>query len=160
MKPAMRAPRKFQRGIAALEFAILFPLLITFLLLVLTGVMMYAVKQSVTEAASEGARAALRYGSATQRKNVAELTAANAMQWLVGFAGAENAYATAQLLAPGAPECNAGTYCYKVQVTYNWAARPLMPTGWIPDSWAPVSLISDTAIVQLDAASSTQVATP
>ena len=75
----------------AVEFALIFLLgVLPLLLLTVSGVLIFAAKQSLTLAASEGARAALRFGvhgSIAEREVSACLAAKESMQWLLAFSG-------------------------------------------------------------------------
>ncbi len=148
----MNVSRRHQRGVAALEFAILMPALLVFLMLVLNAVMMFAARQSLSLAAAEGARAALRYGSPGDRATVAKNTALTAMAWLQNF----GATADAQLDTTTGG-CSASAACFKVTTKYNYCTNPLMVGMSLLGCGASANGMEQQAIVQLDAASTTQV---
>lgn len=86
----LRSPRR-QRGATAIEFAILFPMFFLILYGIITYGMIFAAQQSLTLAATEGARAALNYqvaqtqSAALGLRAAAACTAANNLTgWLVG----------------------------------------------------------------------------
>lgn len=86
----LRSPRR-QRGATAIEFAILFPMFFLILYGIITYGMIFAAQQSLTLAATEGARAALNYqvaqtqSAALGLRAAAACTAANNLTgWLSG----------------------------------------------------------------------------
>lgn len=85
-----------QRGIVALEFALMFVFgLLPLLLFTFAGVLTFSAQQALTLAAADGARAALRYpisASSSQtpldaRVAHARTVAADRMDWLIAAAG-------------------------------------------------------------------------
>jgi len=155
--PAMRR----QRGVAAIEFALVFLLgMLPLLLLTFSGVLIFAAKQSLTLAAAEGARAALRYGTAEQRRGYACAAAQRSMQWLLDFSGE-----TAGCDAPAAPGAGyapiavstatpcpsaPGAQCLTVVASYDYDAHPLLPGTGAAYGWLLRRAIASSATVQLD----------
>ncbi|MGS0894091.1 TadE/TadG family type IV pilus assembly protein [Burkholderia stagnalis] len=146
------ASRRWQRGVTAVEFALVFPLFfLIFYAIVMYG-MIFAIQQSLTLAATEGARAALNYvyesnGSATKalqdRGTAAQNTAVGLTNWLPNV----------QVPQPTTGNCSydATMYCVTVTVTYPYTQYPLVPA--IP----PLSLVvpntlTSTATIQISPA--------
>jgi len=77
------APRSRQRGIYALEWAIIFPVFFVLLYGVICYGLTFLVRESMQHAVEEGARAALRYAPTwvDRETNVRE-TVAKALEWL------------------------------------------------------------------------------
>ncbi|EDT42572.1 TadE/TadG family type IV pilus assembly protein [Burkholderia ambifaria] len=109
-----------QRGATAVEFAIIFPVFFVIFYAILSFGMIFTIQQSLTLAASEGARAGLNYApSLAARVTNATTTAQNVVGWLnIG---------TPQV---SAPQCSYDTskppslYCLSVTVSY-------MPESWV-----------------------------
>lgn len=144
--------RHVQRGVVAVEFALVFLLgVLPLLLLTLSGVMIFAAKQTLTLAAADGARAALRYGSDGSlpgRETAACAVAAQSMQWLLNVSNASQACPTS-LIAVDSSSCSSDSsvQCVKVTTTFDYKANPLIPgTGWMLGG---ISNLSSTATVQL-----------
>jgi Flp pilus assembly protein TadG len=141
-----------QRGVAALEFVFVFPLFF----LIFYGIVSYGLilvaQQSITLAAAEGARAALRYAASDDERTV------NANNAAIG-AGSAAAWLSGRLTFTGAPlaACpyNSGLVdgrCYRVTVTYpNYAQNPLVPLllGSLMNVAVP-SQLSSSATIQID----------
>jgi len=155
--PARRAKvggtRTAQRGVVAIEFALTFIFgFLPLLLLMMSGVLIFAAKQSLTLAADNGARAALRYN--VDREATACQVAGESMQWLLAFSGdtpdcADGPIAVSTIACPS----NAALSCVQVVTSFDYKTHPFIPGttavyGWLLDS------ISSTAIVQLDPATS------
>lgn len=153
--------RHRQRGVVAIEFALVFLFgMLPLLLLTLSGVLIFAAKQSLTLAAAEGARAALRYGTTAQRQTNACEAAAESMAWLLTFSGAEPASCTTPP-APGgayapiavstaAPCPDTPTVeCITVETSYDYNKYPFIPGTTTLYSWVMSGNLSSTATVQL-----------
>jgi Flp pilus assembly protein TadG len=144
-----------QRGAVLVEFAFVVVLLFVLLYALIAYGLMLALKQSVTNAASEGARAAI--GADLQASYDASR---DSLDWLGSkccrsdgsyapqVAGAplvinpERAFCSSSATNPGDPEC------VTVSVTYDYAGSPLLPPlpGWsvvFPDT------IRTTGVIQL-----------
>ncbi|WP_175624714.1 MULTISPECIES: TadE/TadG family type IV pilus assembly protein [Oxalobacteraceae] len=139
-----------QKGAAAIEFAFVFPVFFLVFYGIITYGIIFLAQQSITLAAAEGARAALRFSATetvrdTNARNAA-IGTGSAAAWLgtrISFDGA---------LLANCPFGSAGIRCYRVTVTYpNYRQNPLVPyiVGNVMSIVVPERLTS-TAIVQLD----------
>lgn len=144
-----RAGRRVQRGSMAVEFAIVFPLFFLVFYAIVTYSMIFVAQQSLTLAASEGARAALRYeAGATStasalalRASAACTTATGLVNWLAGVAPCTATYAACSF--------DATMQCVNVTLKYNYASQPLVPSLPLIGLPVPTSLIA-SAMVQLN----------
>ena len=147
--------RQAQRGVVAVEFALVFLFgVLPLLLLTLSGVLIFAAKQSLALAAANGARAALRYGSdgsLAGREAAACTTAAQSMNWLLSFSGASQACPT-PLIAVTAVPCPsaASVQCVQVTTTFDYDAHPFIPGTATVYGWVLGKDLSSMALVQLD----------
>ena len=128
-----------ERGVAALEFAIVAQLL----LLLLYGMLMYgfvfALDHNITQAAAEGARAAV-----SQTSNQATY-AINAAKSHLNF-GQDS---TSDVQASVAPCANDATVqCVTVTITYDNRAHPVLP-GFLGMQYLTPATIGATYTVQL-----------
>lgn len=139
-----------QRGIAAIEFALIFPIFFVVLYGIITYVLIFLAQQSLALAAEEGARAALRYTTA-DRGTIACNTAKQLVGWLGGGGGAPTATCTP--VGPFTCAFPAGTtaQCITVNLVYPYAARPLVPLllGPLMRVAVPATLAS-SATVQIN----------
>jgi len=143
------ATRRRHIGVAALEFAIVFPLLLTLVLGIVYYGMVLALQQVLTLAAEEGARAALRYPLTANGGTLAttiDLRVSAAA--LAARATLPESIATlvpsadiAQAVACSAP---AGTTC--VRVTLNLPTTSILPS--VPFVPVPATL-TGAAVVQI-----------
>ncbi|AIO42601.1 pilus assembly protein TadE [Burkholderia latens] len=131
-----------QRGAAAIEFAFVFPLFFLIFYAIVTFGMIFIIQQSLTFAATEGARAALNYTSApcdrlqvNARNAVSRALAGVPWAQNVGFAAQVSTSVPAPATTPGVT-CSGtftstSTSSFNVMVTtsYSYAANPLIP--WI-----------------------------
>ncbi|MEG0936793.1 MAG: TadE/TadG family type IV pilus assembly protein [Comamonas sp.] len=135
--------QKKQKGAAAIEFAIIFPIFFLIFYAVVTYGLIFAAQQTITLAASEGARAAVRYQNgkdATERQALRIAEACNmsnqVLNWLrkagsgqsTGAGVCSTGITTTQVTADKAlcPTLN-GVTCIKVLVTYDYDKAPLVP---------------------------------
>lgn len=148
---------KKQQGAAAIEFAIIFPIFFLIFYAIVTYGLIFAAQQTLTLAAAEGARAAVRYpaiaSGSTMTKPAqlqARLTAACATanvstDWLKkmgaglgatscssGVSTAAGVYATSGQCSTSSATFTASSdaslvNCMTMQVNYNYAAAPLIP---------------------------------
>ncbi|AOK29917.1 pilus assembly protein TadE [Burkholderia singularis] len=144
-------PRR-QRGATAVEFAILFPLFFMILYGLVTYGMIFAAQQTLTLAATEGARAALGYQAASTpaaalaaRADAACTAAKNLTGWLAAK-GSESACVS--MSCAYAPSMD----CIQVTVTYPYAANPLLPAIPLFGAALVPSTLSSQATVQLNPA--------
>lgn len=153
-----------ERGAALVEFAIVVTLLVTLLFGIISFGVMLAAKQTLTQSASEGARAALtpNYDQDTDRpaaRAAALAQAQNATAWLKktcdqGDADGDGLGCDVPMpthcdksadvggSGHGAPDC------VTVTVTYFYAAHPIVPSVALIGSVLPDTLHS-TAVVTL-----------
>lgn len=144
--------RRAQRGIAAIEFALAFPLFFMILYGIVMFSMIFLVQHSLTSAASEGARAALVYQNATDptsaltsRAQAACTRALAVVSWLA------HAPQCAQVVNAAPTGCTGNTAmdCIQITLTYPWSTNPLVPPLPLMGSVAPPSLVGQ-ATVQID----------
>lgn len=143
------AYRHLEDGVAAIEFALVFPILLAMVLGIVYYGMVLAVQQVLTLAAEEGARAALRYPLTSNggtladtvplRVVAAEQTARNTLP--ATLAANLQSTAIAQAEACTAP---AGMQC--VRVTLNLPTQTMLPV--VPFVPVPATL-TGSAVVQL-----------
>lgn len=146
-----RNPQR-QRGLAAIEFAIVFPLFFMVFYAIVTYGLIFIAQQSITMAAAEGARAALRYAATdtlrtTNARNAA-LGNGSTAYWLNGRLSFSGTIAATCPYNGGAVTGR----CYTATVTYaNYRQNPLVPLllGGLMRVAVPTQL-SSTAVVQLD----------
>lgn len=157
------AHRRGQRGVVAIEFALVFLLgVLPLLMLTFSGILIFAAKQSLTLAASEGARAALHYGTTAQRQTFACQAAQQSMQWLLTFS---NEGQNVNCAAPAPPS---GTYapiavstavpcattpavqCITVVTSFDYNNHPFLPGTTAVYGWFMKQALSSSATVQLD----------
>jgi len=102
-----------QRGATAVEFAIIFPLFFVICYSIICFGMIFVIQQSLTFAASEGARAGLNYApDLSTRTSKAQAAAQNVVGWL---------NISAPNVVVQAPPCkyDATLYCLSVTVSYS-----------------------------------------
>ena len=130
-----------ERGVAALEFAIVSQLL----LLLLYGMLMYgfvfALDHNITQAAAEGARAAI-----SQTSNQTTY-AVNAAKNHLNFGQAKQ-YANVTASIAACPS-DATVQCITVSITYDNRAHPVLP-GFLGMQYLTPSQIGATSTVELD----------
>ena len=135
--------QKKQKGAAAIEFAIIFPIFFLIFYAIVTYGLIFAAQQTITLAASEGARAAVRYqpGPDEAARQMTRVQAAcdmsnQALAWLrkasAGQATAQGVCAagiTSTVVTADKALCSnlTGVTCIKVQVTYDYDKAPLIP---------------------------------
>jgi Flp pilus assembly protein TadG len=138
-----------QRGSTAVEFAIVFPLFFLVFYAIVTYSMIFVAQQSLTLAASEGARAALRFQSnATSaasalalRASAACTTATGLVNWLASSTPCTATYAPCTF--------DATMQCVNVALNYNYASQPLVPSLPLIGLPLPANLAA-SAMVQLN----------
>lgn len=150
----MRAGRgkRVQRGVAAVEFAIAFPLFFAILYGIVMYCMIFLVQQSLTSAAAEGARAALVYQNATDptsaltsRADAACARALAVVSWLTHAPQCTQAVN----VAPAGCTGNTAMDCVQITLSYAWSTYPLVPPLPLMGLLAPPSLVGQ-ATVQID----------
>jgi Flp pilus assembly protein TadG len=142
---------KRQRGVAAIEFALAFPLFFAILYGIVMYSMIFLVQHSLTAAAAEGARAALVYQNAanttvalTNRANAACTRALAVVNWLT-----QPQCTQTVSTAPAGCSSNTAMDCVQVTVSYAWSSKPLVPPLPLMGLISPTSLVGQ-ATVQID----------
>ncbi|MCW3479239.1 pilus assembly protein [Neisseriaceae bacterium JH1-16] len=145
--------RHAQRGTSAIEFALIFPVLFAIFYGIVSYGLILAAQQSLTLAAEEGARAALRYQPAvsqgaalTARAAAACQTAQSIINWL------PNGYVAGGCTSVVSPcAFDATLQCIQVALNYNYAKNPLVPPLPFFGVILPANLLG-VATVQLNPA--------
>lgn len=107
------------------EFALVFGLFVFILYGLIAFGMMLAVKQSITNAASEAARATVGSADAAAAQTAAKATVTQRLDWLGSRFNPNDA---SQFTATPVSCVTAGPQdCIKVSVTYRYADNPLVP---------------------------------
>jgi Flp pilus assembly protein TadG len=156
-----RQSLRAQRGVVAIEFALVFLFgVLPLLLLTLSGVMIFAAQESLSLAAAEGARAALHYGTIAQRQTNACNAAQESMQWLLTFSGQSpncaspptpgSSFTSIAVSAPTTCPSTPAMQCMTVVASYNYNASPFLPGTRTVYGWVMGSIMSSSATVQLD----------
>ncbi len=122
-----------------------FALVVGIFVMVLYGLVYYgmalATKQRVTNAAAEGARAAVGAASPGDAKTIAE----NRVLALLGTPNGR--YTPSAAAAPCEPLAPSGPWCVEVTITYHWDTHPAVPAA--PGlNLAPVPSLNAQAKVQ------------
>ena len=136
-----------RQGVVAVEFAIVFPIFFLIFYAVVTYGLIFAAQQTLTLAAAEGARAAVRYpvqlsantSQLVARKSAACAMANSAVEWLRKIGSGLGA----TTCVDSAPGNAAGIYvyagnctgmaastvfsCVNVRINYSYASSPLIP---------------------------------
>ncbi|NML90868.1 pilus assembly protein [Sphingobium sp. TB-6] len=118
MRNRVRRLLACERGLAALEFALLAPALLMLVFAIILYSFYFAALMGVRHAAVEGARAAVAGLSTTERTSLAQSRAQAVI----------NGYGTL-LAAGGGPVVTAGadaTGTFRVRVSYNMSGSPMM----------------------------------
>lgn len=129
-----------QQGAAAVEFALVFLIFFSVFYAIVCYGLVFAAQQSLTLAAEEGARAAVQDAASTaDRVAHAQATAAGSASWLADVAVTAAAAGCA---------ANPAVTCVTVTVSYNYAAKPLVPPLPFLGVTVPATLRA-TATVQI-----------
>lgn len=126
-------------GVSAVEFALIFPVLFLMLYGLLTYSIIFAIQHSLSLAAAEGGRAAVRF-SQTQdvlatRVNAACAAAKNSLLWLEQIGVANNCTSGAgnsiriNVLEKNCPAgaVNTNRHCLEISVSYAYRTHPIIP---------------------------------
>lgn len=155
-------PRK-QQGVVAIEFALVFLFgMLPLLLLTLAGVLTFAAKQSLTQAASNGARAALHYdGSSDGNLTDACSTARQSMNWLFALSDSDtptpalcngssisNSFASIDVITSGCTAVAKAT-CVTVTTKYDYHDKPLIIGTGKLYSWLMEGKLESAAVIQI-----------
>lgn len=130
-----------QRGVAAVEFALVFPVVFLLVYGLITWALILLAQQTLTLAVGEGARAALRYS--TSPVTAACSAVNNATTWL-----GTTACATSTPTATACPYLSTQS-CLQVTASYDYSSKPLVPTLPFLNLVLPAKLTAST-IVQLE----------
>lgn len=158
--------RREQRGVVAIEFALVFLFgLLPLLLLTFSGVLIFAAKQSLTLAAADGARAALHYNSNASDGNLTDAcsSALHDMNWLFELASSGGAPApssctsgsistndaTATITTDNSCTAAAGATCVRVTTTYNYENSPLVLGTGTLYGWFTSGQLQSSAVIQI-----------
>jgi Flp pilus assembly protein TadG len=122
-----------------------FALVVGVFVMVLYGLIYFgmalATKQRVTNAAAEGARAAVGQTTAS----AAQTTAQNRVTALLGTANGR--YTVTPVAAPCSSSAPTGPQCVTVTITWDWAGHPVVPAA--PGLRIfPINSLGSTAVVQ------------
>lgn len=130
------------RGAVAVEFALVFVIFFSLFYAIVAYGLVFTLRQNLTLAAAEGARAAVQDApSEAARLARAQTTANGILNWLP--AGGASITATAAACA-----ANPATRCVTVTVIYNYAGYPIVPALPLLGIAIPANL-SAAATVQL-----------
>lgn len=126
LRSRLRSRKSDDRGAAAVEFALVMPLLSLFLFGIITYGYILSLQQSVTQSAIEGARAAAISSSETttaQKANKARAAINNNMN---AYGMKCNDNLTCKITTAPCVGDTAST-CATVQVSYDWRSNPRVP---------------------------------
>ena len=146
-----RRSRQRQRGVAALEFAIVLPVFFVIFYGLVTFALVLLAQHALTAAANEGARSALRFQPAATEsialaaRSVEACSTANALvTWLPGTGGATSSVACAVTTPPCSYD--ATLVCMQVNLTYAYSANPLVPLIPFAVAVLPANLYGSAAV--------------
>ncbi|MDN0085049.1 pilus assembly protein [Crenobacter sp. SG2305] len=145
------ATRRACRGASAIEFALVFPVFFTIFYGIVSYGLILAAQQSLTLAAEEGGRAALKYQPAASQTAALTARAAAACQSAQSIIGwLPKSYLAGGCVSVVAPCDYDGTLqCIKVTLNYNYAQNPLVPPLPLLGVILPSNLVG-VATVQLN----------
>jgi Flp pilus assembly protein TadG len=124
--------RRDEDGAAALEFALVLPILLTLVFAIISYGYMFSVRQALTQAAAEGARAAAvaASGQASTQATAAVNSALSSLSMTCGSGGLT--------CTPTAATCGTAA-CMKVTVSFAYRANNPLPS-LLPDALIPATL--------------------
>jgi Flp pilus assembly protein TadG len=153
MRLPLPARARAQRGSALVEFALIVSLLMVFLFGIITFGALLAFKSSMTQAAEEGARAAIGVPyTPTDQSAVtsAAIAKANGSLWSGHDCTSTGMRCDATVdLCRDASGATTGHYCVTVKLTYSYRDNPVVPLVPLVDYAVPSQLI-EQAVVQLN----------
>jgi Flp pilus assembly protein TadG len=144
-RPFRRVLRRDESGAALVEFALVAVLFFFILYALVVFGMALALKQSVTNAATEGARSAVGISDNTAAADKARTTVQQRLSWLTPSQLA--ALVIEPTILDPCPATGSGK-CIRVKVTYPYQGNELVPPAPIINSIAPRS-VGSTAVVQI-----------
>lgn len=143
--------RRDESGAALVEFALVFGLFVFILYGLIAFGMVLAVKQGVTNASAEGARAAVGATDAVEAQAQAKDRVRNALDWLGSKYDVDDPNQfradTADCPSTSAPTAK----CITVTITYDYDAHPVVPPAPGLRIVTPETLVS-TSVVQFTSA--------
>lgn len=142
LKDHVRARLKDERGVAALEFAIVAQLLMILLYGMLSYGFVFSLQHNLNQAASDAARATISQPSTStdaQLISYAQTTATNELS----FAAAKT-YATASAEVITCPS-DSSLRCIHVTISYPYSSHPLVPTAFMGGLF-PSTVSSDVTL--------------
>jgi hypothetical protein len=151
-----RSPNRnsaLQRGVAAVEFALVFPVFFLLVYGMITYGIIFIAQQSMTLAVQEGGRAALRYSTDPG------LAACDAVNVQTSWLGANLLNCGTSKPVPIPCPYPAPSQCMRVTVTYPYKTKPLVPIIPLFGLLVPDQLQA-SAIVQLEPTFSNTLVTP
>lgn len=156
MRPPLETPgtphasQRRESGAATVEFALVAVLLLLLLLGIVSYGMILAVKGTVSQAAAEGARAAVPAATFADATNAATVQAGKSADWLGGTCN--SGQLTCTVSAPYLCDATVpNVYCVKVIVAYDWGAGAIFPN--LPFVPQPPSNIQSVSVVSITATS-------
>lgn len=135
----MRSNRKYKLGVSAVEFALVFPVLFVIIYGLLTYSLIFALQHSMSLAAAEGGRAAIRYQTNSDefsaRKNAACLQIKKTLYWLERLGintDCSSGYGGKLLIKAEKSNCpissaNSALACIVISLEYNYEQFPILP---------------------------------
>jgi Flp pilus assembly protein TadG len=153
MRRLVPARASAESGSALVEFSLIVSLLMVFLFGIITFGALMAFKSSMTQAAEEGARAAIGVPYTTADVSgvvTAAIGKANSSLWnghQCSSAGM-TCHATVDLCR-AVNGATTGHYCVTVTLTYDYAKNPIVPSFPLLNNALPKQL-TETAVVQLN----------
>jgi hypothetical protein len=135
-----------ERGVAALEFAIVAQVLILLLYGMITYGFVFALDHNITQAAAEGARHAISEPTTASEATIIADAIQDATDHISFTAAKTNAVVTADIIH----DCNSttGLRCIHVSIKYDWRAHPLIP-GLVGMQYLSPSEIGADSTVEL-----------
>lgn len=135
VRPAVR--RRDQRGAAAVEFALVLPILLLLVFGIISYGYMLSFRGSMSQAAAEGAREAAVTVNATNREDAAMQAVDEALA-AYGVDCADAGMTCDYELLTGTADC--ATTCVRISLEYAYGDFPLIPVpfvdGFMPDTIA------------------------
>lgn len=137
----MKKSKSKEKGISAVEFALIFPIIFLMLYGLLTYSLVFAAQHALSLAAAEGARAAVRFSSTSDtfevRKNAACQMAMESLVWLTSIKGAASCNGGADIniqvigrnqpCAATAAPLQSSLHCVEVYAQYSYRRNPIIP---------------------------------
>jgi Flp pilus assembly protein TadG len=135
-----------ERGVVALEFAIVAQLLILLLYGLITYGFVFALDHNITQAAAEGARHAISEPTNALDSTITGDACSDATDHISFAAAKAHAVCSANIIT----NCNGttGLRCIHVQITYDWRSYPLIP-GFVGMQYLTPSQIGADSTVEL-----------